>query len=110
MSRVVPTATLMAAALDLAGRIAANPAPALRLTKRLLREGQHIRAWSLLEMSAGYQAVAHKTGSTARRQRLRREAQARLLGPLGPAGDSLRHEAGAVALQFLAMNSSCVGM
>ena len=48
-------------ALALAGRIAANPGAGLRLTKRLLREGQHTRLESLLEMSAGFQAVAHKT-------------------------------------------------
>ncbi len=40
---------------------AANPAHALRLTKRLLREGQHMRLDSLLELSAAYQALAHHT-------------------------------------------------
>jgi len=33
----------------------------LRLTKRLLREGQHMQLESLLETSAGFQAIAHKT-------------------------------------------------
>ena len=61
VSRVVPAARLMEEALALAGRIAANPGAGLRLTKRLLREGQHTRLESLLEMSAGFQAVAHKT-------------------------------------------------
>ena len=61
VSRVVPGERLMAEALALAGRIAANPGTGLRLTKRLLREGQHTRLESLLEMSAGFQAVAHKT-------------------------------------------------
>jgi enoyl-CoA hydratase/carnithine racemase len=61
VSRVVPAADLMAAARDLAGRIAANPGPTLRLTKRLLREGEHSRLETLLELSAGYQALAHKT-------------------------------------------------
>ena len=61
VSRVVPAERLMAEALALAGRIAANPGAGLRLTKRLLREGQHTRLESLLEMSAGFQAVAHKT-------------------------------------------------
>jgi enoyl-CoA hydratase/carnithine racemase len=31
------------------------------MTKRLLREGEHQRLKSLLELSAGYQALAHKT-------------------------------------------------
>lgn len=61
VSRVVPAERLMEEALALAGRIAANPGAGLRLTKRLLREGQHTRLESLLEMSAGFQAVAHKT-------------------------------------------------
>ena len=33
------------------------------MTKRLLREGQHMRFETLLEMSAAYQALAHKTAS-----------------------------------------------
>jgi enoyl-CoA hydratase/carnithine racemase len=45
----------------MAQRIAANPGHALRLTKRLLREGQHMRLDSLLELSAAYQALAHHT-------------------------------------------------
>jgi enoyl-CoA hydratase/carnithine racemase len=61
VSRVVPAGHLMSEALALAARIAANPGIALRLTKRLLREGQHTRLESLLEMSAAFQAVAHKT-------------------------------------------------
>ena len=39
----------------------------LRLTKRLLREGQHQRLDSLLELSAALQALAHKTPRTPRR-------------------------------------------
>lgn len=61
VSRVVPAAQLMDEARALAGRIAANPGAALRMSKRLLREGQTLRFESLLEMSAGLQAVAHKT-------------------------------------------------
>jgi len=61
VSRVVPAAELMDHARDLANRIAANPGPTLRMTKRLLREGEHMRLESLLELSAGYQALAHKT-------------------------------------------------
>jgi enoyl-CoA hydratase/carnithine racemase len=58
---VVPVADLEREALSLANRIAANPAHALRMTKRLLREGQHMRLDSLLELSAAYQALAHHT-------------------------------------------------
>ncbi len=61
VSRVVPAGQLMTEAMALAGKIAANPGTGLRLTKRLLREGQHMRLESLLEMSAGFQAIAHKT-------------------------------------------------
>jgi enoyl-CoA hydratase/carnithine racemase len=61
VSRVVPEGELMAAARDLARRIAANPPDALRMTKRLLREGQYMRLSSLLELSASYQALAHST-------------------------------------------------
>ena len=61
VAQVVPAAELQREALALAQRIAANPAHALRLTKRLLREGQHMRLDSLLELSAAYQALAHHT-------------------------------------------------
>lgn len=53
--------TLQSQAQALARRIASNPGHALRLSKRLLREGQHMRLDSLLEMSAAYQALAHHT-------------------------------------------------
>ena len=61
VSRVVPADALMAEARALAAKIAANPGGVLRMTKRLLREGQNSTLESLLEMSAGYQAIAHKT-------------------------------------------------
>ncbi len=61
VSRVVPHEALLGEARALAARIAANPGPTLRMTKRLLREGQHLGLDSLLELSAGYQALAHKT-------------------------------------------------
>lgn len=61
VSKVVPDDRLMDEARALAGRIAKNPGTGLRMTKRLLREGQHVRLESLLEMSAGFQAIAHKT-------------------------------------------------
>ena len=53
--------TLQSEAQALARRIASNPCHALRLCKRLLREGQHMRLDSLLELSAAYQALAHHT-------------------------------------------------
>jgi enoyl-CoA hydratase/carnithine racemase len=61
VSRVVPAEQLMPAARELAARIVANPAHALRLTKRLLREGIHGRLESVLELSAVFQAISHKT-------------------------------------------------
>ena len=61
VSRVVPGAKLMDEARALAEKIARNPGPGLRMTKRLMREGQHMRLESLLEMSAGFQSVAHNT-------------------------------------------------
>ncbi|MDR2992098.1 MAG: crotonase/enoyl-CoA hydratase family protein [Burkholderiaceae bacterium] len=59
VSRVVPADGLMEAARALARRIAANPGHALRMTKRLLKEGQHARLDTVLELSAGFQALAH---------------------------------------------------
>jgi enoyl-CoA hydratase/carnithine racemase len=61
VSRVVPAAQVVAEAQKLAARIAANPGPTLRLTKRLLREGQQNNLDNVLELSAGAQALAHKT-------------------------------------------------
>ncbi|MCU4122374.1 crotonase/enoyl-CoA hydratase family protein [Variovorax sp. N23] len=61
VSKVVPPEELMPEALRLAQRIAGNSAPAVRLTKRLMREAMHTRLDTLLELSASYQAIAHKT-------------------------------------------------
>ena len=61
VSKVVSAERLMDEARALAARIAANPGPALRMAKRLLREGQHVRLDTLLEMSAAFQALAHHT-------------------------------------------------
>jgi len=52
---------LLDTALAMADKIAANPARALRLTKRLLREAQHSRASDVLELSAAFQAIVHET-------------------------------------------------
>ncbi len=61
VSRVVPPADLMKEAMALAQKIAANPGTVLRMTKRLLREGEKSSLESLLELSAAYQAIAHHT-------------------------------------------------
>jgi enoyl-CoA hydratase/carnithine racemase len=53
--------SLQAEAHSIARHIASNPGHALRLCKRLLREGQHMRLDSLLELSAAYQSLAHHT-------------------------------------------------
>lgn len=59
VSQVVDDDKLVAEAQAVAGRIAANPGPATRLAKRLLREGQDMKLAPLLELSAAYQALAH---------------------------------------------------
>jgi len=61
VSAVVPADDLMDAARALAGKIAANSGPALRMTKRLLREAQRLSLESVLDLSASLQALAHKT-------------------------------------------------
>jgi len=61
VSRVVPQDQLLAEARKVASRISANPGELLRMTKRLMREGQHTRLESLLELSASFQALAHTT-------------------------------------------------
>lgn len=61
VEQLCPAEELDTQALELAQRIAQNPGHALRLCKRLLREGQHMRLDSLLELSAAYQSLAHHT-------------------------------------------------
>jgi 2-(1,2-epoxy-1,2-dihydrophenyl)acetyl-CoA isomerase len=61
VSRVVPDDSLLDEAIAMARKIAANPARALRLTKRLLREAQTQRMSEILELSAAFQALAHET-------------------------------------------------
>ena len=61
VSRVVPDDELQAAAKLVAGKIAANPPHAVRMTKRLLREGQLTDLRSSLEMAAAMQSLAHAT-------------------------------------------------
>ena len=61
VSEVVPLPLLMPRVNELAARITSNPAKALRLAKRLLREGQQQRLSDVLELSAAFQALAHET-------------------------------------------------
>lgn len=61
VSRVVPGTELLAVARALADRIVANSGPAVRMTKRLIREGMHQSLESSLEMAAAFQVLAHKT-------------------------------------------------
>jgi enoyl-CoA hydratase/carnithine racemase len=61
VSRVVPDAELLPAARAMAARIAANPTQAVRMTKRLLWEARTASLDTILDMSAGYQALAHAT-------------------------------------------------
>ncbi len=65
VSKVVPDADLLDTARTLAARIAANPPHAVRMTKRLLWEGQRTELATLLEMAAAMQALAHATGDHA---------------------------------------------
>ena len=61
VSHVVPDGELMVKAREIAGKIAANPPHAVRMTKRLLREGQTATLANILEMSAAMQSLAHAT-------------------------------------------------
>ncbi|EKV31872.1 Enoyl-CoA hydratase [Caenispirillum salinarum AK4] len=61
VSRVVPQDRLLEEARTLAARVAANPPQALRMTKRLMREGETGSLDGVLELSAAYQALCHHT-------------------------------------------------
>ena len=61
VSKVVAPEALMDETRSLADRIAANPPHALRMIKRLMREGQFNRFDTQLEMTAAFQALAHHT-------------------------------------------------
>jgi len=61
VSDVVPAEDLLSAAKMVAAKIAANPPHAVRMTKRLLREGQTADLKNILEMSAAMQAIVHAT-------------------------------------------------
>lgn len=61
VSRVVAPAQLLEEAYTLARRIAVNPPHAVRMTKRLLRQGQQASMSAVLEAAAAMQALAHTT-------------------------------------------------
>jgi enoyl-CoA hydratase/carnithine racemase len=61
VSQVVPGESLMETARGIANAIAANPPHAVRMAKRLIREGMHSRLDTVLEMSAAFQALSHQT-------------------------------------------------
>ena len=61
VSRVVPADQVLPAARELAGRITQHASHGVRLTKRLLREALRSSFDTVLELSAVYQAVCHKT-------------------------------------------------
>lgn len=61
ISRVVPAASLMDEARALAAKIVRQPPDVLRMTKRMMREGQNVSFDIIMEMSAAYQALAHLT-------------------------------------------------
>lgn len=65
VSRVVPDAELLDAAMAMARRIAANPPHAVRMTKRLMREARTASLSTILEMSAAAQALSHTTADHA---------------------------------------------
>ncbi|HVV65304.1 MAG TPA: enoyl-CoA hydratase-related protein, partial [Rhizomicrobium sp.] len=59
VSKVVPSSALMEEARALAARICRQPPDVLRMTKRLLREGQGASFETIMEMSAAFQSLAH---------------------------------------------------
>jgi enoyl-CoA hydratase/carnithine racemase len=61
VSRVVPGATLADEAMKLARKISQQPPDVLRMTKKLLREGQAVSFDNIMELSAAMQALAHHT-------------------------------------------------
>lgn len=65
VSKVVPLEQLLPTARELAGRIAQHPSHSIRLAKRLLRESLRAPFDTVLELSAVYQAISHKTADHA---------------------------------------------
>jgi enoyl-CoA hydratase/carnithine racemase len=61
VSRIAAAADLMEEAHALAARICRQPPDVLRMTKRLMRDGQTVSFDTLMEMSAAMQSLAHLT-------------------------------------------------
>ena len=61
VSKVVPAASLMDEARALAARICRQPPDVLRMTKKLMRDGQGASFDTIMEMSAAMQSLAHLT-------------------------------------------------
>jgi enoyl-CoA hydratase/carnithine racemase len=61
VSKVVPGEWLMGDVKSLAARICRQPPDVLRMTKRLMREGQGVSFDTIMEMSAAMQSLAHLT-------------------------------------------------
>lgn len=61
VSKVVPADRLLGEAQLLAERIAVNAPSSVRMTKRLIREGQSMQFDSLLELAASLQGACHQT-------------------------------------------------
>src|SRR5690242_8135277 len=61
ISKVVPADQLMAEANALAERVCRQPPDVLRMTKKLMREGQGVSFDTIMEMSAAMQSLAHLT-------------------------------------------------
>lgn len=61
VSQVTSPDVLLETALELAGRIARNPAKAIRMSKRILIDAQKSDLDQVLKMSASMQALAHET-------------------------------------------------
>lgn len=61
VNKVVPAGELMTEARALAARICEQPGDVLRMTKRLLRDGQANSFDITMELSAAMQAIAHHT-------------------------------------------------
>ncbi|HEY5339252.1 MAG TPA: crotonase/enoyl-CoA hydratase family protein [Rhizomicrobium sp.] len=61
ISKVVPADQLLVEARALADRICRQPPDVLRMTKKLMREGQGTSFDTIMEMSAAMQSIAHLT-------------------------------------------------